>query len=73
MGIFNHIGEKGKEDSTGIINFGILATEYVRQEQMANYLQKGKNQMNSLRNKKKKKKKKKKKNLEETYAKELSY
>ena len=49
MGIFNHIGEKDKEDSAGIINFGILAAEYVRKEQMANYLHKGKNQMNILR------------------------
>ena len=49
MGIFNHIGEKEKGDSSGIINFGILAAEYVRQEQMANYLHKGKNQTNILR------------------------
>ena len=48
MRIFNHIGVKGKEDSAGIVNFGILAAEYVRQEQMANYLLKGKNQTNIL-------------------------
>ena len=41
--------KKGKEDSAGIINFGILAAEYARQEQMANYLQKGKSQTNILR------------------------
>ena len=34
MVLFNHIGEKSREDSAGIINFGILAAEYVRQEQM---------------------------------------
>ena len=49
MGLFNHIGEKSREDSVGIINFGILAAEYVRQEQMTNYFHKGKNQTNILR------------------------
>ena len=49
MGIFNPIGEKEKGDSAGIINFGILAAEYVTQEQMANYLHKGGNQTNILR------------------------
>ena len=47
MGLFNHIAEKSREDSA--INFGILATEYVRQKQMTNYLHKGKNQTNILR------------------------
>ena len=49
MGLFNHIGEKSREDSAGTINFGILATEYVRQKQMTNYLHKRKNQTNILR------------------------
>ena len=49
MGFFNHIGEKGGEDSVCIINFSILAAEYVRQEQMTNCLHKGKNQTNILR------------------------
>ena len=49
MRIFNQIGEKEKGDSAGILNFGILAAEYVRQEQMANYLDKERNQTNILR------------------------
>ena len=51
MGIFNHIhvGEKEKGDSAGIINFGLLAAEYVRQEQMVNYPYKRRHQTNILR------------------------
>ena len=49
MGIFNHTGEKEKGDSAGTINFGILAAEYVRQEQMTNYLHKWWNKTNILR------------------------
>ena len=49
MGLFNHIGEKSREDSACIINNGILAAKYVRQEQMTNYLHKGKNQTNILK------------------------
>ena len=49
MGIFNHIGEKGKEDSADIINFDILAAKCVRREQMANNLHKGKTRTNILR------------------------
>ncbi|MCU7951770.1 MAG: hypothetical protein KZQ69_17505, partial [gamma proteobacterium symbiont of Bathyaustriella thionipta] len=49
MGIFNHIGEEQREETAGIINFGILAAEYVRKEQMANYLHKGKNQTNLVK------------------------
>ena len=48
MGLFNHIGKKSREDSAGIINFDIVAAEYVRQEQMTNYLHKGKNQTDIL-------------------------
>lgn len=47
MDIFNHFGKKERRYIDSIGNFDIIASEYVKKEQMANYHHEGKNQTNS--------------------------
>ena len=48
MGLFNNIIERKTDGSSSIVNYDIILSEYARKKDLANYLHKGRNEMNIL-------------------------
>ena len=48
MGLFNNIIETKTDDSSTIVNYDIILSEYARKKDLANYLHKGRNKTNIL-------------------------
>ena len=50
MGLVNNIIERKTDDSSTIVNYDIILSEYARRKDLANYLHKGRNKTNILHN-----------------------